>query len=84
MKKNQKNSHGADNLIQTAFVKLIWLNTLLTGDITNALSTFPSCLFISSDCFLLFFKVRLLLTSEQKELNLAVDLHLLQKPDPWM
>lgn len=79
----KKAPHEADNVVQTAFVKSIWLNTLLTGDVTNALSTFPNCLFISSDCFLWFCKVRLLLTSEQKELNL-VDLHLLQKEDPWI
>lgn len=30
----EKNPHGADNLVQTALVKLICLNTLLTGDVT--------------------------------------------------
>lgn len=47
--------HGTGNLVQTSFIKWIWLNSLLTGAITKPLSTFPSCLFVSLDIFVCLF-----------------------------
>jgi len=47
--------HGAGNLVQTLFVPVVWVNTLLTGGITDPLSTFPSFLFAALDFFFLFF-----------------------------
>lgn len=40
---------GAGNLVQTPFIKLVWVNSWLPGGVTKPLRTFLSCLFVCLD-----------------------------------